>query len=143
MDPEIVATVRKRMAKNSTQELVAAYSKRSGWYGEEAFEAMRQILVERGIQDASMDLKPRAGDERLVHDVGEFPGGETRSFWERRWPRFVLLFLHVGILAAACDVTPTGYHVQLGAYTGLIMVFTAYSGEADRYSGMMPISVPG
>jgi rRNA maturation endonuclease Nob1 len=58
MDQFEVDQVRQAKQDTPTDKLVELYKKRSSWYSAEFFEAVRQMLVERGVSDASLDLSP-------------------------------------------------------------------------------------
>jgi hypothetical protein len=58
MDNVIVGSVRRSKQNKLTDELVELYKERSSSYSEEFFEAIRQILVERGVSDSALDLSP-------------------------------------------------------------------------------------
>ena len=69
MDLEIILTVRRRMAKKTSEELLDIYKRRPEKYSKEAFEAIRQILVERGVKSDSIDLTPPEGSEQLANEI--------------------------------------------------------------------------
>ena len=58
MDQTLIDEVRRRRQNTPTDKLVKLYKKRSSGYSVEFFEAVRQILMERGVSDPSLDLSP-------------------------------------------------------------------------------------
>ncbi|MGC9949023.1 MAG: zinc ribbon domain-containing protein [Bryobacteraceae bacterium] len=58
MDESIVEAVHESKKNKPTDKLVELYKKRSSSYSDEFFEAIRQILVQRGVTDESLDLSP-------------------------------------------------------------------------------------
>jgi hypothetical protein len=63
MDKSLVDTERQKAQDKPTDKLVELYNKRSSFwlrsdYSDEFFEAIRLILVERRVSDASLDLSP-------------------------------------------------------------------------------------
>ena len=58
MDQSMINAARQVRQNTPTDKLVKLYKKRPSWYSEDIFEAIRQILVERGGSDASLDLSP-------------------------------------------------------------------------------------
>ena len=58
MEKSIVDAVRQRLQNKATDKLIDLHKRRSSSYSEEFFEAIREILVERGVSDASIDLSP-------------------------------------------------------------------------------------
>ena len=59
MEKSIVDAVRQRLQNKATDKLIDLHKRRSSSYSEEFFEAIREILVERGVSDASIDLSLR------------------------------------------------------------------------------------
>jgi hypothetical protein len=67
MDNAIIDPVRKINQNKPTEKLTEVYRSRSSWYSDEYFEALRQILVERGVSDASLDLSPPQDRPQVAH----------------------------------------------------------------------------
>jgi hypothetical protein len=61
LDMDRVYTLRPEFEKKSTEKLLKIYEKRSGWWADEAYEAIRLILLERGQQVPKVDENDKSG----------------------------------------------------------------------------------
>jgi len=68
-DESLVESLRRENQGKPTEELLAAYKKRSTWLSAEFFEAVRRILVERGVDDPSLKVAASRSQEGTVAPV--------------------------------------------------------------------------
>lgn len=72
-DESLIVDIRRQNEGKSTDELLAAYRKRSKWFSEDYFEAIRRILVERGVDDPSLNIVASKPEEVTTAPVPARP----------------------------------------------------------------------
>jgi hypothetical protein len=143
MITELVETLKKEYSGRSTQELLALWQTKGTWdenLTEEAFEAIHQILVERGIDAPTQTPAGQTNDAGLsstlvTETVGDIADLMTQSGWSYGTARGIARvisfagWLFVGLCAVAAVISIFGgmgviamVPVLIGLIGGFFMV---------------------
>ncbi len=156
MDKDSVDNFRSRNEQQTTEKLIAIYRKGPQSFSKEFYEAIRQILVARGVNDPAIDLSPVDYPQLRDRDAG---GGAQASIADRYADAYrvasaiiafgtivkaiggvVAVIIAIGGLASSSELGSRGVigGLLLGAMVGLVFwiagVFVVGQGQLLRAS---------